>query len=456
MVTSMTQSPIDIYRIHEVEFLLEQVAAAQSVSVVGVSNVGKSDLLRDLCNATVRDGLRPDLADSLHLFYVDCNRMLDRTERGFYELIVRVLMAELEEDEPALTAELQRAYAMLLNSPSEFHIPLAFSQALAALIENYERRSVLVFDEFDAAYEALDARAILNLRAVKDRYGDALTYITATDQRLSDIRSGEQVDEFVELFGHYVHYVRPLNEEDIRLFIARQIQALEASFDENDIAFLVEQGGGHPSLTEIACRRLADVTGEASRTDSEDWLIHREVRDRLREDLSVSAECQKIWRDLSVAEQVALKGFFRPAEPGNAREIDELLRKGVLLEHEGELQCFAALFEYFVRRQGVVYFGPEQGVRVDAESGEVTVDGRTIDTLTKLEFRLLLLLYGRLNKICDKYSIVEAVWGEEYVDDVYDSSIDKLISRLRKKIEPDPSAPRYIVTVRGRGYKLAG
>jgi len=51
---------------------------------------------------------------------------------------------------------------------------------------------------------------------------------------------------------------------------------------------------------------------------------------------------------------------------------------------------------------------------------------------------------------------VEAVWGEEYVDEVYDSAIEKLVSRLRKKIEPDPSNPRYIITVRGRGYKLVG
>ena len=66
------------------------------------------------------------------------------------------------------------------------------------------------------------------------------------------------------------------------------------------------------------------------------------------------------------------------------------------------------------------------------------------------------MLYGSRNKICDKYQIVESVWGEDYVDEVYDASIEKLISRLRRKIEPDISSPRYLVTVRGRGYKLIG
>jgi DNA-binding response OmpR family regulator len=72
----------------------------------------------------------------------------------------------------------------------------------------------------------------------------------------------------------------------------------------------------------------------------------------------------------------------------------------------------------------------------------VWVDGREIPQLTDLEYRLLLLLYRRLNQICDKYQIVEAVWGEYYIDEVDDARIDKLLSRLRAKIEAEPASPR--------------
>ena len=60
---------------------------------------------------------------------------------------------------------------------------------------------------------------------------------------------------------------------------------------------------------------------------------------------------------------------------------------------------------------------------------------------TDLEYRLLLFLYGRLDRVCDKYAIVEAVWGQDYVDKVDDGRIEKLISRLRQKVEPDPAHP---------------
>jgi DNA-binding response OmpR family regulator len=46
------------------------------------------------------------------------------------------------------------------------------------------------------------------------------------------------------------------------------------------------------------------------------------------------------------------------------------------------------------------------------------------------------------------------VWGDSYIDEVDDARIEKLVSRLRQKIETDSGSPRRLTTVRGRGYKL--
>ncbi len=452
----MSEQMSFIKRKDELHSLITHISSGQSMSLVGVSNMGKSDLLRDLCNSDVRAVLRPDLAGQMQLFYVDCNRMLDQTEHAFYEIVLRVIINELRRDDPNLADELRQDYDTLLNPPSDFHIPLSFNQALTTLVENHKPHTVLVFDEVDTPYNELNPRIFLNMRALKDRYGDELTYVVATDRRLAHIRTGEDVDEFKELIDQFVHYVQPLSLKDAQEIIQERSEALGASFDENDIAFLYEQAGGHPSLTDIGARRLAEITGSVTRSDSEDWLIHRQVKDALREDLSVSAECDKIWRDLSGNERRTIKGMFLPGADRDEQATSELLRKGLLVEQEGDIQCFSAVFRDYVRRQSATQVGISTGVRVDAESGEVSVDGRMVETLTKLEFRLLLLLYGRLNKICDKYSIVESVWGEDYLDEIYDSSIEKLVSRLRKKIELNPSSPRYIITVRGRGYKMVG
>ena len=64
------------------------------------------------------------------------------------------------------------------------------------------------------------------------------------------------------------------------------------------------------------------------------------------------------------------------------------------------------------------------------------------------------LLYQNSNRILDKYQIVSGVWGEEGLREVDDARIEKLVSRLRQKVEPDAANPVYITTVRGRGYRL--
>jgi two-component system response regulator RegX3 len=66
----------------------------------------------------------------------------------------------------------------------------------------------------------------------------------------------------------------------------------------------------------------------------------------------------------------------------------------------------------------------------------------------------MLLLFYNVDKIVDRYQLVTEVWGEEFLDEVEDARIEKLISRLRQKIEPDPGNPRFLVTVRSRGYRL--
>ena len=134
--------------------------------------------------------------------------------------------------------------------------------------------------------------------------------------------------------------------------------------------------------------------------------------------------------------------------------LDDLSAKGVLRTGQPP-RVFGELFAAYMNRQRRTRQPARAGVWVDVDAGEAWVDGERVPSLTDLEYRLLLLLYGRLGKICDKYQIVEAVWGQDYIDEVDDARVEKLISRLRSKIEHDPANPKYLSTVRGRGYKLA-
>ena len=92
-----------------------------------------------------------------------------------------------------------------------------------------------------------------------------------------------------------------------------------------------------------------------------------------------------------------------------------------------------------------------QGLTIDLDSRSVTTQNGTFELPPK-EFDLLLFCAKNQGKILTKQQIYEEVWGESYVYD--DSNIMAIISRLRKKIEPDSGVPYYIQTVKGIGYRF--
>ena len=436
-------------------YILQRVLDGDCCAIVGLSNTGKSYLLRSLARQQTRDRLLGEQAGGHIFVYVDFNLMLEATEQGFYELILRCLLETLAQLDPeaAFMASLQHAYQTLVAPPSAFQISLSFSEGLTAVCQGTPGNLVLLFDEFDEPFEQIDGRAFLNLRALKDKYRTRLSYVTGTNRRLSSIRRGRDVDEFVELFEPFTRFLGPLTGSDVEKIIAWVAAQEGYTFDDEDRAFLHHHADGHLGLVLAVSRALGEVTGEPVRDAGQDWLIHRQVRDQLDREINVQAECRKLWDDLTEVQQDALMAVVGGEEDVDERALESLQNKGLIRPEEGLL--LSPVLEGFVRRQRLTRRRRQEGVRVDVESGNVWVDGRPIPNLTDLEYRLLLLLYGRLNKICDKYQIVEAVWGEEYIDQVDDARIDKLLSRLRAKIEPDPRDPRYIITIRGRGYKLA-
>ncbi|NHC15011.1 response regulator [Motilibacter deserti] len=90
-------------------------------------------------------------------------------------------------------------------------------------------------------------------------------------------------------------------------------------------------------------------------------------------------------------------------------------------------------------------------VRMDVERHVVTVDGAGVQLPLK-EFELLELLLRNPGRVLTRMQLIDRVWGSDYVGDT--KTLDVHVKRLRSKIEPDPAAPRHLVTVRGLGYKF--
>ena len=126
-------------------------------------------------------------------------------------------------------------------------------------------------------------------------------------------------------------------------------------------------------------------------------------------------------------------------KPYSARELIARIRAVLRRGSETEEVATAAL---------------ESGrVRMDVERHVVSIEGEVVPMPLK-EFDLLELLLRNAGRVLTRAQLIDRIWGADYVGDT--KTLDVHIKRLRAKIEPDPANPRYVLTVRGLGYKFDG
>jgi hypothetical protein len=445
-------------RKQETEALMSAVRTAECATIIGLSNMGKSALMRELCAPATREAFLRERSHDWLFVHVDCNLMPERSEQALHEVILRNAMEALRRagSQEAMLARLDKLYEQVIQPPTPIRSPLAFNDAINVLCEDSGRSLVLLFDEFDDPFGKLDGRTFLNLRAMKDRLADRLTYITATEQPLSDIRSDREASEFTELFASREVWLGFLNAADATTVAREFARENGETWQTDEIDFVVAQAGGHPGLLQGVLETFMRVAGGAPNSARRQALsVAKQAFD---DDPTIRRECLQLWAQLSDPERLELMSYVHGDRLNDA--VRAQLHTRCLLANEDEdaatRPAVGEVWRAFIKRQALTRPGAERGVRVDVDSGEVYVDGRRVEQLTELEYKLVLLLYGRLNKIVDKYAIVTQVWGENYLDEVDDARIEKLISRLRAKLEPNAEEPKYLVTVRGRGYRLVG
>lgn len=92
-------------------------------------------------------------------------------------------------------------------------------------------------------------------------------------------------------------------------------------------------------------------------------------------------------------------------------------------------------------------------VRMDVDRHIVSIDGTVVPMPLK-EFDLLEMLLRNPGRVLTRAQLIDRIWGADYVGDT--KTLDVHIKRLRAKIEPDPANPKFVLTVRGLGYKFDG
>jgi DNA-binding winged helix-turn-helix (wHTH) protein len=401
-----SQHPSD-YREVEVQQLLTILRAGECVSLIGLSGMGKSNLLGYLvCRASPREKKGPICV------LVDCNRLPRFEAEDFFQLA-------LQELQPTLTS------LNIEEGDPQANAFESLDQSITLLLETSKKPLALLLDGFDDLARSVERTFFNQLRSLRDRHKYQLSFLLATRQPLETITGADKIREFDDLLVSNQIWLNPLSEKDALWTIHRFEDRLGKTFDKNDRQRLLALSGHHPGLL----RTLASAWPISDPEDMATWV----------KQTPISRECELLLGDLPCESQHALYDVPIAEE---SLESAGLVKDGIL---------FSPIFQEFIQERS----GSE--LRLDAAKGEIYRGAARLSvSLTAKEHTLLAYLLEHEDEICEKDELIRAVWPEDkvYEQGIRDDSLAQLVRRLRTKIEPDPSNPTYLQTAPGRGYRL--
>ena len=426
--------------------LFNLLASGESAAVIGPASMGKSRLLHFLLRPDVQQHYLGEAAGHTWLVLVDCNRLDQVSEWGLYEL----MLTSLTEDTSGRIDAAQREWLNGLRRETitagsallaRRHVELA----TRILCREHGLRLCFIFDEFDAIYRALPAPALANLRALRDADRYSVCFVLMVRDHPGRLRPPDDVEGFYELVSRSILGLKPYTEPDARRVIAQLAARRRRTLTASQEADLLALSGGHPGLLVALFDLLSNGHVAPADADRITWALAQP---------QVAEECRKLWGGLADDERFALSRLaFGIGASYTVREL--LALKGVIRPVDQQtFAFFSPLLRQYILNEGNL---SDRELWLDEGATVVWVEGRSIADLSRLEFDLLRHIHGRLGQVCSREEIMAALYPTEAIDPDRmgaENRVDTLVRRLRKAIEPAPSHPRYLLTVRGHGYKL--
>ena len=173
-------------------------------------------------------------------------------------------------------------------------------------------------------------------------------------------------------------------------------------------------------------------------------------------DVDILFEAQYVSRRHICIDRIGDNYYVRDLGSTNGSSVNgkELGPDAIALQNGDVVELASGEVKIEFRSDGTIYLAPK-GIEINHDSREVIVNNKILRPMlsTKL-FDILEVLDIYQGKACSKEELASAGWPERELGEVSDQEIEQSIRRLRKRVEPDPSDPRYIITIRGYGYRL--
>ena len=437
------------FREEAVEQIAQWVLRQKSGVVVGLAGAGKSNFVQFICEESeqVRKHL-PSHLPAVAFVPIDLNNLVDLSLSTLYRVILRAFYYHRAYFPKTLVESVVRQYEAVRDIQDPFVSQSALYELLFT-IRDSGWRVVLVFDRFDAFAERTTAELTNTLRALRDSFKRTLSYFLVMRQEAIYLPDSILSGELVELVDTHVCWIGAMSEADALYFMGQELQFAPNEPRQDEIDVMFELSGRFASVLKAVCDWWVGLSDE-QREATESWLLmlkdHRPVHFRLNE----------IWAGLNQEERHLLVRFhlgqLAELELEQRLALQRMEAKGVVMLTVDGWKINGRLLAQFVES----VTGTDLGrIWFDEKLETIFRGGEEIQDLRPLEKEMLLFFIDNPHRQHSKSELIENVWPDDvYREGVTDDSLYQVVRGLRKKIEPNPSKPTYVVS--RRAYPESG
>ncbi len=403
----------------------EHLRLRQSVELIGMKRVGISNFLRfflyhqDIVSTYISK-------DEHHIFIpVDLNDLVERELKPFWILTLKRI-ADATEESTVSTETKHKISALFLQSIQLQNNFLTIENIKKAVLLLISENMVptLFFLRFDRMRETVTHESFTNIQGLIESTNRQLACVFTSERPLDQIRPDVFTREELTTFSHLM-YLKPARVADSYIMHSTILDRYNITQPEKIKQAVISCTGGHMQYIYLA----NIILYEKFNGKPDPKFIKNELLDLLLKDERIKLQSEEIYESFTKNEQNTIRKIAQQKITIIPDDSNYLRDTGVV----EKTKIFSPLFEAYLLQNK--HTSPE------------TVE------FSKKEHKLYTLLLENINNICERDTIISAVWPESEEIGVSDWTIDRLIARLRHKLSVQKS--NYsIITVKTRGYKL--
>ncbi|MDD3648275.1 MAG: winged helix-turn-helix domain-containing protein [Candidatus Dojkabacteria bacterium] len=453
----------NVFRKNLVQDIIKEISQGEISTVIGIPGMGKSNTIHWLKSNTSKKDT------NIFFVSVDLNELTTGENIEFYRLILLNIYDRAREilTDQKLATSIAEEYEKYISCNDTLLTFTAFKNIIKRLITETDLQICICLIDFELI-KKLSTSICNAFSTIRNVNKSRISYLFFVDHPIEQVFSTKEAGGLYDFINYNKKWLLPLNKEETFLLIDEFCQVFDSKLTSSQKDRIWELSGGHSWYIKVLTKFF-----------SENKINNDTQVEKIASMPTISAKGTQIWTHIPKDDKKSIIQALRNKSTKNLDFSEYIENTGLITIKGNSLSIFSPLIKHFIQERAEKYLNGHNGITaedklekisssrtnrpnaekqslmIDIKRRAVVRDGKILQVqFSKAEFDLLKYFFENSTLSVTRDEVASILWKKDVITKYSDWAIDKIISRIRKKIEIDPKKPKYLLTLRGVGFKF--